>query len=148
VRERNELLHWLPLGFVALTPFPKVPPKDDAEAEDNLMRLIPDNIRSNHNFRTIMELRVERFALKHVAEHRVRLGEEHLLGLRQELLEADRNFQEVKEAVATLRESIFQHAAVVDKPYSHDHFPRHVSLNNSDNSSDSSKAASDYNSET
>ncbi|KIM71174.1 hypothetical protein PILCRDRAFT_830508 [Piloderma croceum F 1598] len=93
-----------------------------------------------------MELRAERFALKHVAEHRVRLGEEHLLGLRQELLEADKNFQEVEEAVATLRESIFQHAAVVDKPYNH-HFPRHVSLDNPDNSSDSSKAASDFNSE-
>ena len=106
------------------------------------MRLIPEQIRSNHNFRSIMEIRAERFALKNVAEHRVRLGEEHLIGLRTELLEADRNFHEVEEAIATLRESISQHAAVVDKPYSHD---RHILLDTPDSSSNSSRAASDIN---
>ena len=74
---------------------------------DPLMHL-PEHIRTNCNVMTIMDLQAEWSGRKHAAAQRVRLGEEHLEALRGELLEADRNLQEVDGYVDILRSFIRQ----------------------------------------
>ena len=65
---------------------------------DRLMHL-PDDIRTNQNFIWIMDLKAERLARKHTVGHRVRLCEQQLQALRNELSEADRDLQQVENGL-------------------------------------------------
>lgn len=76
------------------------------------MLALPEYLRQNQNVMNIMSLvrskRAERSVLKHLAENRVRLCEGHLEALRKELLDADKNLQEVDKCISNLRQAFLQ----------------------------------------
>jgi hypothetical protein len=72
----------------------------------------PDHIRNNPNFKSIVELahsaRAKHSARRHVAQHRVRLCEERLQRLRQELLDEDRNLKDVEDHIVAVRDLLLK----------------------------------------
>lgn len=56
----------------------------------------------------VSEKRMQRTTRKFIAEGRVRSAEEHLEALRQELVEADKDLQEIETSLRTLHDLIQQ----------------------------------------
>lgn len=106
----------------------------------------PDDIRTNQNFISIMDLKAERFARKHAAGHRVRLCEEHLEALRNELLEADRDLQQVESSLDMLWDFIQRAPSPANVSRSSDGCANHAygAFCASDYSGVSSSAASNH----
>jgi hypothetical protein len=96
---------------------------------------LPDYLRHNQNAINIMNLarrrRVEQTTKKYVTEHRIRLCKEHLCALREELLDADKDLQEVERNIVILHDLFWRTPAP----------GREESINN-----DTPRSADDHNS--
>jgi anti-sigma-K factor RskA len=79
---------------------------------------LPDHLLANNYVVGIMTLactkRTEQSARQHVAAHRVRVCEETLRDLREDLLEANRNLIEVESDIDTLRGLFLQLPATAE----------------------------------
>jgi chromosome segregation ATPase len=74
--------------------------------------MLPEYLRKTQQLMDVLDAarirRAEKSAQKQAAELRVRLGEEHMTTLRQELLEAERDLQDANDTVSTLQRSFME----------------------------------------
>jgi hypothetical protein len=73
---------------------------------------LPEYVRNNPNVKSIIDLatrkRAVRSARKNITEHQVHQVEKHLQALREELVDADRDLQEIDNWIGTARNFFLQ----------------------------------------
>ena len=103
----------------------------------DILKLLPDSIRTNQNVIAILDIQEEQSARKQVIEQRVRSCEEHLQTLRNELLQTDKNLQDVEGCVDILRSFLLQVPSPVQMPWDNESFSDRANILLSDSDSDS-----------